>query len=184
MIVLAYLRGAYAIIDSPAPRDIFYKGTANYRAHDAANGPGTEDHGEELRSLSQGYDVAEDHLGGGNDTAATNTLDRATSEQNSKVMGDRTQDGANGELCMVCQVRSTKVTDIRTNAKDSRSICCRPKFEEIEAITGWKTAEVRRLPASSARFARLIRILTMQYLPRKLPLKFRSGSVLFPFHRQ
>lgn len=37
------------------------------------------------------------------------------------------------------------LASLHTKAKESKSICWRPKLEDIEAMTGWKMAEVSRL---------------------------------------
>lgn len=42
-------------------------------------------------------------------------------------------------------MRSVRNIWARTKTKESKSICWRPKLEEIEAMTGWKIADVKRL---------------------------------------
>jgi hypothetical protein len=71
----ACLRYEYATLNVPAPGNILYERTTNYRTDDTADGPSTEDHSKKLRPLPQWYNIAEHYLCDGDDATATNSLD-------------------------------------------------------------------------------------------------------------
>ena len=69
-------------VKCPSPSGAFDKFTTNT--------PATKNHGEVLRALSQGNNVAKDNLRQRYDSAAADSLDASPSEQRSEVVRDGT----------------------------------------------------------------------------------------------
>lgn len=79
------------------PRNILGKRPAYYRAVDAPNSPHHTNKPQPLPSQSQWYKIGNNDLGEGNDTTATNTLQRSAHEQDCEVICDSSHDSTNGE---------------------------------------------------------------------------------------
>lgn len=77
-------------VKCPSPSRAFDKFTTNYWTDDRSNTPATKNHGEVLRALSQGNNVAKDNLRQRYDSAAADSLDASPSEQRSEVVRDGT----------------------------------------------------------------------------------------------
>lgn len=73
-------------VKAPAPRHIFHESSTYYGTDNAADRPRAEDHGKVLGSLSEGNDVAEDHLCDSDDATSTNTLNGTSGKQHSEVV--------------------------------------------------------------------------------------------------
>jgi hypothetical protein len=73
-------------VKGPSPSRAFDKFTTDYWTDDRSNTPTTKNHGEVLRALSQGNNVAKDNLRQRYDSAAADSLDASPSEQRGEVV--------------------------------------------------------------------------------------------------
>jgi hypothetical protein len=133
-------------METPSPGCVLYQRTAHYRTDDCSNAPCSKDYCEIFWALSQWDNVAKDDLSKCDDATTTYPLNASASKQRREVSRNRTKDCAwrcERSVGLSQLLRKRHVPIVKNRSAMMRS-CCRPKSAEIDAMTGWEMAEVRR----------------------------------------